>query len=589
MTNRTSEVKIRGFTDIAMMRGRARTARDRARTAPGTDSDRLLSRTSMQLLRMFNLIVTSLAVFCIAGSLSTVGCRQHELGVSHPLDYTDDQIQQIVERKLEEQTESADGLTRWQQYQDDEYQEPTDVERDRRRVELERIRSARARQILDAGPLRLEQALTIAMELNDEVLAAREEIRAVGGDELIVQSRFLPTLTYVLDIETINPNDGGAHGDTDNALRAEMTLFEFGRDNPEDVTLRADQRGALFGYENIVSRVLSDVRLQFFTVLLRQKQLATRQELMEQFQVRLEQVRELLAAGRALRVDELTAELNVLNEMSRINSLGREIRRRKIDLLHVIGLPAGLADFQIDGVREGFDMAIDQAVQIALLRSTAIAQARATVYEQARVVKQIWWEDGPSFAGQFGWRDAGNRAGLELSSDDGTHAVSAFSEGQLDGDPGSIEDSADRLDAGEEGVFAALNMELPLFTGFAHEGRELHERSLLAAARHDLRNTVDLTELDVRRLFETVLEQREEVNFQSRTVDLEKLRLDIQEQRKDENLITDDQLETFRNRFFDAQDALFVEQIALVKAIENLRAAMRYFDPTPVNQGGVEP
>ena len=248
-----------------------------------------------------------------------------------------------------------------------------------------------------------------------------------------------------------------------------------------------------------------------------------------------------------------------------------------------------MGSFEIGGESEEFDMEIDQAVQIALLRSTSIAQARAAVYEQARVVKQVWWEDGPTFAGRLGWRDAGHRAGLELTSDDGTHAVSAFTEGQLDGDPGAIEDTADRLDAGEEGVFAALNLELPLFTGFAHEGRVLRERSRLAAARHDLRNTVDLAELDVRRLFETVLEQREEVDFQRREVEIGKQRLDIQEMRKDENLITDDQLETFRNAFFDAQDGLFVEQIALVQAIENLRAAMRYFDPMPVNQGGIEP
>ena len=526
----------------------------------------------------------------IAALLMLVGCAQHELGVSHPLDYTDDQIQSVVERKLDQQKDESDGVALWDQVQADEFQDDATVQRDRRRVELERRRSSRARRIVDGGPLRLEQALTIALELNDEVLAAREETRAVGGEEMMVQSRFLPTLTYVLDTEILVPNDGDQVDDTDNTLRAEMTLFEFGKDNPEDVALRAEQRDALFDYEDVVSRVLSDVRLQFFTVLLRQDQADIRRDLLLRFKDLERDIQEKVRVGRAVKTDALTAALNVLNEESRINSLDREINRRRIDLLHVIGLPAGMADFRIDGEPEDeFGMEVDEAVEIALRRSTAIAQSRAVVYEQARVVQQVWWEDGPTFAGQVGWRDSNTRAGIDLESDDGTHSVSAFTEGGFDLDPGAMEDFSDRLTPDEEGFFAALNMELPLFTGFEHEGRVLRERSRLAAARHELRNTTDLVELDVRKLYETVEQRRAEVRFQDRTVTIEGERFEIQQKRKEMDLITDDQLETFRNRYLDAQDTLLGDQIRVIEAIEALRAAMRYFNPAPVNQGGIEP
>ena len=62
----------------------------------------------------------------------------------------------------------------------------------------------------------------------------------------------------------------------ENAFDLSQRLVEFGKDNAADVALREAQRNALFDYEDAVRTALFQIRLKFFTVLLRQQQLAER-------------------------------------------------------------------------------------------------------------------------------------------------------------------------------------------------------------------------------------------------------------------------------------------------------------------------
>ena len=54
-------------------------------------------------------------------------------------------------------------------------------------------------------------------------------------------------------------------------------------------------------------------------------------------------------------------------------------------------------------------------------------------------------------------------------------------------------------------------------------------------------------------------------------------RFTIKEKLRDIGKITDDELETFRNTFFTAQDRIFEEQEDLIKRQEDLRLAIRFF------------
>ena len=69
------------------------------------------------------------------------------------------------------------------------------------------------------------------------------------------------------------------------------------------------------------------------------------------------------------------------------------------------------------------------------------------------------------------------------------------------------------------------------------------------------------------------------------TVEISKKRLQINERLKELGQISDDALETFRNRFFSDQDRYFEKQLNLIEARERLRTAMRYFEPFRQKEG----
>ena len=64
-------------------------------------------------------------------------------------------------------------------------------------------------------------------------------------------------------------------------------------------------------------------------------------------------------------------------------------------------------------------------------------------------------------------------------------------------------------------------------------------------------------------------------------VKISKERLRIKNRLKELGRITDNELETFRNQFFNDQDAAFRKEIDLVEAQERVRYVMRYFDSEP--------
>jgi outer membrane protein TolC len=518
----------------------------------------------------------AISVFIALGvSAAPLGCgKDTAWTAAGDRTYRDD-IQHVVERRIEALSDGEGGAARWRRHQAGDYQDANASGRMRRHAaELSRHRAAQ--RALGGGPLSLEACLIHALLYNDDIQAALAEVRSTGGEKLIVQSRYLPRLTYDLSAENLV---GSAGRNLAMGLRALQTVLEFGKDNPLDVSLRASQREALFAYEDTVASALSTVRLKFYTILLRQKQLAARRLLREEFQKRYDRIRRLAEARRVPELDVLTAKLNVLNERAQINALDRETRRQKIELLQAMGFPLSRTAFELTGRQERFRLPMARAVKIAFARSTQIAQARADVFEQDRVVRQIVWEYLPSIELHGGFREERLVVGGALASDDRLYAANGFAEDLI----AKVADKTFMTDASwlgpGGGWFLDLTVELPLLSGLERTGRYRMEKALLVRDWHRLLAEVYETELDVRQAYQTVLERERDTEIFGEKVRISRERLRVNERLKELNKIGDDALETFRNQFFSDQDAYFQKQIDLVAAQEDLRRTMRYFSP----------
>jgi outer membrane protein TolC len=437
--------------------------------------------------------------------------------------------------------------------------------------------------------LTLGECLQLAFTQNNEVKQTRERILGVGGSKIIANSRFLPAVELINQYERTQAFETADASAEAYAFGAKITqtLFEYGKDNPIDVTLRAEQRRALFTYEDKVANIFSQVRRAFLLIKLKERQIAARQELLEQFEKQYEVKQQRLAAGNlSVKIEVLTAHLNVLNEQSRINTLNRERFNRIMELLRLIGMPVSADQVKLMGAMDSFGLGqfdLEPMVRLALAQSSEVALTEAIVAEGARSLDQIRFEYWPDLRFTSGYQDRNGSASAALSNQNNTWGLDVTGQPRLpnSGDPsgrglGLFGDEVS-LGGPDPGWFAGMQVRIPLADGRIRQGEKIEARAFLNSVKAALADQKDLVELSVRKSYKFLAEQNFEVELAQETVNIEKERLQINEELRDAGRITDNDLETFRRTFFAVQDGLFGAQEILIERQEDLRAAIRYF------------
>jgi outer membrane protein TolC len=476
-----------------------------------------------------------------------------------------------VERRLSEETETSPDEANSLTY--------------RRAIGELPARTVSPREMKAQYALTLDECLRLAFANSNEIEQARQRILAVGGSELIARSRFLPSIEIVSQYERFRDFGWANATDDASAVSAQISqrILEYGKDNPLDVSLRAEQRDALFTYENQVATVFSQVRKAFFFIKLKEDQIATRQELLKGFEKQHETKQQRMEAGNlSVKMEVLTARLNVLNERTRINTLERQRFNRKMDLLRLIGLPVGADQVGFEGRidrfgLDGFDM--DEMIGLALAQSSEVALVQAVVAEQQRVLDQIRYEYFPDLRLTGGYQDEDGRVGAGLINENDTWGLDVVGQPQTFNNAPTLGlfQRETALPGPDPGWFAGVQLRIPLFEGRAREGRRIRARTAVGRLSAALDGTKGRIELGVRQSYKFLMEQKFQVELAYENVNIERERFSIMEKLKDVGKITYDELETFRRSFFTAQDMLFREQEALIDQQEDLRLAIRYF------------
>ncbi len=445
-----------------------------------------------------------------------------------------------------------------------------------RRMEAERV-------------LSLDECLQMAFENNNQIKEDRQKLSITKGNEIIVNSRFLPNIELIYQYEHLRNFNSIDPVDISSFLFAQITqtILEYGKDNPLDISLRAEQRQSLFNYEDKVASVLSQMRRALFFIKLKEQQIDTRQELLKEFKKQYEIKQQRMQAGNlSVKIEVLTAKLNVLNEETRINTLKRQMFNRKMDLLRLIGLPVGAEQVSFTAAKDNFALdhfEIDQMVQLALAQSSETGFAEAIVAERKRALDQLRYEYIPDLRLNAGYQDENVRFGSELTNVDDTWSLDGVGQPKV---PGTREERSQSLGLFSEevslggpdpGRFAGLQVRIPLSEGGSREGRKIRELARLKGFEAALQDIKDDVELSVRQSYKFLIEQEYRVELAQENVNIEKERFAIKEKLRDVGKITDDELETFRNRFFNAQDSLFTQQETLIERQEDLRLAIRFF------------
>lgn len=447
------------------------------------------------------------------------------------------------------------------------------------------------RQMKAARVLTLDECLQSAFANSNEIKQAREQILAVGGANLINNSRFLPSIELISQYEHFRNFQSDDRTDDTHSFSALITqrIFEYGKDNPLDISLRREQRDALFNYEDVIASVFSDVRRAFFFIQLKKQQIATRQESLEQFEKQYEIKNQRMEKNNlSTKMEVLTAYLNVLEERTAINSLEREKFNRMIGLLRLIGLPISANKVEFKGQMDNFALDedkfdIDGMIRLALAQSSQVALSEARVAEQQRVLDQLRYEYMPDLRLRSGYQDESGKIGADLVNEDDTWGLDVFGQPDLSGAKESSRQSLGLfrddlpIDGPDPGWFTGLQLRIPITEGGVRTGRQIQAKALLNSDKAALEDEKDRIELNVRQDYNLLAEQKFIVDLARKKVDNESQRFMIQIQRREVGKIDDNELETFRRLYFSAQEAFFSEQGRMIDRQEDLRLAIRFF------------
>lgn len=448
-------------------------------------------------------------------------------------------------------------------------------------------RSVSPRKMIDKRTLTLDECLRLAFISNNEVKQARQLILVAGGSKLVNNSRFLPTIELISQYEHFrNLGTGNVTDDTHN-ISATITqrILEFGKDHPLDLSLRDEQRRALFDYEDKIARIFSQVREAFFFVKLKEQQIATRQKLLDQFQRQYEIKQKRMDANNlSTKFHVLTARVDMLDQEKEIITLKRERFNRKMELLRLIGLPVGANQVEFEGQMDRFgldDFDMDGMVRLALAQSSDVALFEAELAERQRLLDQLRFEYAPDLRMSGGYQTENGKIGADLVNEDDTWGLDIEGQPKL---PGLKERNTrnlglfgNELSLGDPGWFAGLQLRIPITEGRAREGRRIQYRAILASYKAALEDRKDEIELAVRKSYKFLTEQEFQVELAQTNVNIAYERFVIKTELRDVGKITDDELETFRGKFFTAQEQFLIEQVSLITRQEDLRLAIRYF------------
>jgi len=367
------------------------------------------------------------------------------------------------------------------------------------------------------------------------------------------------------------------------SLRYSRRLMEWGKDPVSEVGIRANRRLAIFNYEQELRNVLSDLRSTFYTVLLKEKQIDERVGLLEAYEKKLRdlQLRYEVAQDVPM-IDVLTAELDVLNERLRINTLQNDLVSLKLDLLKLLGRPLG-ADVTLVGEPpdlKQFAFSLNEIVDLTMENSYQISYLRQELGEEERALRDIDRSYKPVYSAKAGFEDKRTSLGFTINNSDNTYGLDMGVESwnNLPAPGTSSIFSTSSSSSNESNKYLGMSVSWVLDDNMKRKGITKKQLEEINEMKADLQDQVQAEELSVRNAYQDMLEAVQQLEIQESRMNISRRRLEITRKLREFGKVQEFQLDSYRSQFFNDQDNYFKAQETVITAQENLRKIMGVFE-----------
>ncbi len=420
--------------------------------------------------------------------------------------------------------------------------------------------------------LTLDRCVDMALENNEQILKARQELAEVEGILTAARSDEYLQMNFTSWYERAKSDGNYETKDYNGTLQLEQLLVRFG-----ELPRRLDE--AQERYRTTELRLQSDridvvsrTRQIFYDIILIQEEMKDRESLRDEVEKKRTRTEERVQKELALELDLLDVELELANQDLRINELKRASRVKKIELLQTIGADEE-AEVNVSGELSEAEFVIDNCISAAMANRTELKELRGQVERQERIVKEVFWELLPELRSSYRYKDTS----LILEQEDRTwNTLLAYEKPIWEKESGQTP----KRDKWE----LSFGLSFPIFDGFRVKGIMEAERALLEKLRIELLQREKQIRLEVRNAYQSVDDEKELMDILERVVTFRRKTLERMEaimetpviSQKYPHLagITFEDVIRSRENYTEAQRDYFAQKRKYMLAREELRQKM---------------
>lgn len=377
-----------------------------------------------------------------------------------------------------------------------------------------------------ANGVTLDQAIATAIQRNASILTQLATIKQTRGQVIEIRAQALPQLNASATYDQTDPDEtntsGGTEGQTvtveidgrpvqltlpsssgqnigttDKAWRLafEVTqlLYSGGQVGAAIRAAKITEDSAFYQLRDTVDTVISDVRKQFYLVLLNRALIKVQEESVALLESQLKDQQNRFEAGTVPRFNVLQASVALANARPPLIEARNNYQTAQLQLARLVGVSwptnSDLSPFPVKGKLEfdPRDINLAAAIQTALERRAFLKVQRATILADVENIKVQLAGYKPTISANTGWEFRN-----DSRSDDISQTV--------------------------DGWFFGFTGNWAIFDGLATHGRVLQARARLESSKVNYEDSVRQVEQEVQNAYLSILQARETINSQQKAV-----------------------------------------------------------------------
>jgi len=371
--------------------------------------------------------------------------------------------------------------------------------------------------------LTLSKAVELALKQNPEILRSLQEIQRTRGQVIEVRALALPLASAVSNYnqqdkdllergsgggnvsidtgsgtQTIQSGQGSVRGGDKNwrvAFEVKQMVYSGGQTRAAIKIAKLTEDSSYFALRDTVDRVVALVRQQFYNVLLNKALIVVAQESIALLSDELKDQNNRFDAGTVPRFNVLRAEVELANAQPDLISSKNDYLISQLELAKTLGVKSAGRERNVAFEPTG-ELIQNMGKEIALVTALRTAlEKRAFLKVQRNIVEQ---EEQQIQLAKSGYKPRMDiNGGYEMRNSRQTDDVSKET----------------------NGWFAGVTGQWNLFDGFETKGKVIQAKARLEAAKVNYEDSVQQVELEVQKAYANVIEAKEFIASQQKTVE----------------------------------------------------------------------